>query len=667
MAQVDEAKQQQLARELGIDINALRADEQPLTSQQMQQAMDVVGAPVPQPRKPGVLDFLAPYVPTTVEMAGTIEGMRKGAQAGRVLGTPGMVGGAIAGAVLGRSTGETLSDLMASRPFDPVGNIEKGLEAGVFASGGEVAGTAIAKGLQAIRTLRAGKTPTPDELDSIKKLQNELSKFRDKNGKPLTLTPNQIMQSPLQSSFERIALSGFGGKTKIRNLYEAQADFLLNRLETMIPDLGNASRVELGEAVKKVITEGEEQLIAWARPKYAELDVLGAQTPVVLNNLTDFIKTTKSTAKEGRKAQSGTRLDPEVNSLLLFLNGEKKNNNFKSQFELLSRLSSDLRKAKTRRDPNTAYETALVKAMDNIHADLDSAAADVGGDLYTKYKDVSTIYRESMTTLQDDALRGLADMAPEFVGETIYKQGNVTAIQKAFNAIDERVSLAQRSGEELPDKFAEDLKNQLRAGYFDALITPVQMQESSIKTAQQLLDQVNANVKIRDTFNTLFSSKQKTEIRDVLKWGARMEKENAGNFSLIVRGRQSGEFNKLSTIALQGSSLVSAGPTAGLLDPTIAALPLAVVMSPYFLARRATNGTASQKLLDMIEGKIKRFNANEFGIRDTIALLNVLADSKDDDMRVPEPMYIEGLTPSETYRHWQRSLELGLPIQDFSQ
>lgn len=666
MASVDEARQQQLAQELGIDINQLRGPSQPLSASQMQQAMDVVGAPTPKPQGPGVLDFMAPYIPSVFEMGGTLEGMRRGAQAGRVLGTPGMVGGAIVGATTFRGAGETLADMMAGRPFDPVGNIEKALEAGVFASGGEVLGTTIQKGLMAIRNIRAGRQPTPEDIDTIRRLQAELSQYKDKNGKPLTLTPNQIMQSPLQSGFERVALSGFGGEEKMRALYEAQADFLMNRLETMIPDFGTASRTQLGEAVQKVLQEGEEQLIAWARPKYAELDRLGSSTPVVLNNLTDYIKTTRANAKVGRKAKAGNRLDPEVESLMVLLNGEMKNNNFKSQFELLSRLSSDLRKAKTRRDPNTAYETALTKAIDNIHKDLDSAAGDIGGDLYSKYKEVSTIYRESMNTLQDDALRGLADMAPEFVGETIYKQGNVTAIKKAFDAIDESVALAERAGEKLPDGYAENLKNQLRGGYFDALITPVQNQESSIKTAQQLVNKVNSDVKIRETFETLFTPQQQKEIKEVLNWGAIMEKENAGNFSLIVRGRQSGEFNKLSTLALQGSSAISAGPL-GLLSPEAMIVPLAVVTSPHFLARRATGGEASRKLLDLIEGKVKRLNANQYGVRDVVTLLNVLADSGDDDMRVPEPMYIEGMTPTETYKHWRNSIELGLPIQDFTQ
>lgn len=666
MAQVDEAQQQQLARELGIDINALRAEEQPLTPQQMQQAMDVVGSPVPKPQGPGVLDFMAPYIPSVLEMGGTLEGMRKGAQAGRVLGTPGMVGGAIVGAVAGRGAGETLSDLMSERPFDPVGNIEKALEAGVFASGGEVLGTAIGKGLQAIQTIRAGRKTTPEDIESIRKLQNELSKFKDKNGKPLTLTPNQILQSPLQSSFERVALSGFGGEEKMRALYEAQADFLLTRLENMIPDLGNADRVAIGQAVQKAVKEGEEQLIAWARPKYSELDALGSQTPVTLNNLTDFVKETRSVAKVGRKGKSGSRLDPEVESLMVFLNGEAKNNNFKSQFELLSRLSSDLRKAKSRRDPNTAYEKALKDSIEMIHKDLDSAADDVGGELYAKYKEVSDIYRESMETLQDDALRGIADMAPEYVGETIYKTGNVTAIQKAFEAVDKSVELALKNGEKLPDGYADGIKNQLRAGYFDALITPVQTQESSVTTALQLLNKVNKEVRTRDTFNTLFSPKQQKDIRQALKWGADMEKENAGNFSLIVRGRQSGEFNKLSTVITQGSAGVATS-SLGLLSPAGLAVPLMVVTSPHFLARRATGGTASQKLLDMIEGKIKRFEANQYNVRDAVTLLNVLADSGNDDMRVPEPLYIEGLTPSATYRHWQLSLELGLPIEDLNQ
>jgi hypothetical protein len=637
------ARMEELRKELGI--------MQPTPS-----SIDLpVATPPSMPSQPnlGVMDLIAPYLPTGLEAGGSLAGMARGAQAGRVLGLPGAVGGAIVGAFAGAGAGESLKNAIQGGG-DVVEVLNTALTAGAFAAGGEAIVGSIANGLQAINKIRTGAELSPQDAKALSELQTELQK------QGITLTPAQITQSGFQRSLEGVAISGFGGENIMRNLYEAQADFVLNRIEAIIPNLGTASRQEVGQAFQSALRDAEAQLITWAKPKYAELDKLAVQAPVSLKSTQQTLRNSVAKGKYNRKAGEGSRLDPEVESMYQFVLGEKQTNDFRSTFQLISRLSSDLRKVQGRTtSPNDVYEKALRDTIEALHNDLAKAAERTGNtDILTKYKEVSQVYRESMKTLRDDAIRGLATKAPEYVGETIYQSGNVTAIQKAFEAIDKSTELARLAGETpvSPDV----LKNKIRAGYLDALITPLQTSASTIPSAEKLLLSLTKDAKKADTFNTLFTTQQQAEIKKVLGWANQMEKGASGNFSLLVRGRQSGAVNKIAGKLAQAGAF-AAGPAYFTIEPISGAIAIATIASPALLAKRATSGKLSNDMLKKAATLVQKFDQGQFTSKDWGAWFGILADTAYDGEKVEEPLTIEGLTAEETYRKYQ--LESQLKIQ----
>ena len=342
-----------------------------------------VATPPSMPSQPNLsaMDLIAPYLPTTLEAGGSLAGMARGAQAGRVLGLPGAVGGAIVGAFAGAGAGESLKNAIQGGG-DVVDVLNTALTAGAFAAGGEAIVGTLADGISAINKLRTGSDLNPEDLQSIQELQQALKE------QGITLTPAQITQSGFQRSLEGIAISGFGGENIMRNLYEAQADFVLKRMESFIPNLGTASREEIGQAFSKSLRDAEAQLITWAKPKYAELDKLAVQTPVSLKSTQQSLRNALAKGKYNRKVGEGSRLDPEVESMYQFVLGEKQNNDFRSTFQTISRLSSDLRKLQGRTNsPNDVYEKALRDTIEVLHNDLAKAAERSGNtEILNKYK-----------------------------------------------------------------------------------------------------------------------------------------------------------------------------------------------------------------------------------------------------------------------------------------
>lgn len=612
-----------------------------------------------------------PYVGDVGELGTALVGMKRGAQSGRLLGVPGMIGGGILGAVIGRGIGETAEDLFLEQETDPVETLYEMYQSGGMAILGEGIGNIFPMAYRAIKNVRRGVTPSAEEARAIQELQSALKareaeiKAADPNSNiNLTLTPAQITQSGLQQNLEKIAISGFGGEKPLRDLYEAQADFVVTELERLVPNFANVTRQEAGQAFQTALRNAEAELITWAKPKYSELDKLGANAPVSLQSTQQKIRNKIAVATAGRKAKAGSRLDEEVDTLYKMVLGEKQNNTFRSQFQLLSRLSSDLRKLKGRAtSPNDTYEKALVEVIESIHDDLAKAAQKSGNEeLLTKYNEVSRVYRESMSTLRDSSIAGLATKEPEFVGETIYRQGNVTSIQKAFEAIDKSVELAKmagKTGDELPN--AEVLKNQIRAGYIDALITPVQVNTSSLPTAQKLLEEINKSATKADTFKTLFNPKQQADIKKILGWGSRMEQLSAGNFSLIVRGRQSGSLNKLATQLAQSGAFTGTAIGSGIaLSPLGAATAIGFLVAPAWLAKKAVNGKVSQKLISQMTSLVKKFDDNKFNSRDWVTLFTLLADNTAADEQLPASLQIKDLNAQEALRTHALELKYGI-------
>ena len=592
--------------------------------------------------------MVAPYLPELGELTGTLAGAYQGAKGGRVFGLPGMTGGMILGAAGGRGTGENLKQMIEGS-FDPIKTLEDALQSGAFAAGFEAIGPVFNMAKNAITSMRAGRTMSEQELSAISELQKRLQEAG------ITLTPAQLTQSGFQKNLEKIALSGFGGEVPLRTLYEAQEDFIARTLGDLAESTGTSGRQLTGEQFQETLKLAEEQLIAWARPKYAELDKVARNTPINIQSTEQTLKNRLARKKAGRDV--GSTLDPEVEEMYQYVLGTKRNTDMLTIFDTISRLSSDLRNLKGRTTkPNKTYEKALRDTIELLHQDLEKAAIRTGNpELLKQYKEVSEIYRTTMGTLDDSAISALATKSPEFVGSTLYQSGNVTMVNKAFDAIDEAYRVAQRAGktgDDLPN--VDELKNNIRAGYLRKLFQKVETNDTSVATASKLLKDLQANPEMKDTFSAVLTTKQQNEVKRVLGWADRLESLSAGNFSLVVRGRQSGAVSQLMTGA-SGAGLVSGYTFA---DPVLLGSSMALVAGPYWLAKRAVSGKATEKFLQKMRPLVQKFDEGKMTKSDVITFFGLMADSSSDDTPAPKEFGMPGLSEKEAFRYAQLQAEL---------
>lgn len=616
-------------------------------------------------------ELVREYAPVTGEISGAIggaiQGGRQGWQVGKI---PGAVVGTIAGATAGRLAGETVADL-AGDEFDILDTLENTGEAAMYAALGEGAFGIISKGVKAIRNLRAGVQLSPADQQALAELNQALkdSGVTTKvNGQvvPVQLTPAQVTQSGFQKNLEKIAISGMGGGA-ITDLYRAQNTALKSIFDSTVKTFGRSgagAREATGKAFQESMEQVEKELITWAEPKYAALDSLAKKTPMsfasvsewarrmLVDNSTNLRPNRGLTGSISDIMTSATRLPKEQEAVLKRLLKNERNMTFKDSFAELKRLTTELREIQS---TTTKKQPELVefysKTIERMHTMMDAQAKKMGGNVYEQFKEVSDVYRQGMTNLRGEAVAGLATKAPEKVGETIYANGNVTLVKEAFKAIDDAAAMSLQTGGKGIDVAA--LKGDLKAGYLDSLFKRVQseMSDSATDKASTIFGKLRGDPQIADTFNAVLSKKEQSQVMQVLGWAEKLEGEAAGNFSLIVRGKQSQGLNTLITNIQSASGLGAAGAAAvGGVPAAIAAstVALALITAPNFIAKRAVQGKVTGKLLSSAKQLVKKAGTSDFDwVRDGGALVAIVAQLGVDNQDLPEDMRQEGIDGSE--------------------
>ena len=594
-----------------------------------------------------VNQMIMDYAPMAGEIGGALYGSLKGAKQGATwspipqLKVPSAVVGGVVGAMTGRGIGETAADL-AGDEVDVLDTLGSMLEAGAYELGGAAVFGGIAKGYRAIKNYRAGKELGEDELKALVELQQYLQT------KGITLTPAQITNSGWQTNLEKVAIAGIGGETQLAKLYKAQNDALKQAFEREVQLIGRADRVGAGEAFQGAIKQVEEELIAWAKPQYKQLDAIAGATTMSAQSLETYVRGTLYANSRNIRANRGTtasisdmlqvqtRLPKEMENELKLLLRNERTISFKDAFSDIERLSTKLRELKLATDKQPKLEAFYSNLIDRYHTMLDTQAKKQGSDIYQKYKGISDTYREGMQNLRSEAVKSLADKAPEAVAESIWATGNVSLVHKAYNAIDDAALMAERVGGKPVD--AEALKGRLKAGYLDNLFRQVQseMTDSAADKASTIFGKIKGDPKYRDTFKAVLTKEEQAQISKVLGWAESLEKSSGGNFSLIVRGKQSAGIRTL----LQGAGIAGAAGTS--VAPASALLAIGAVMTPPVLARWAVSGKASNKALKQMQGLVERAVAGKWDrIRDGGALVTLMGTVPLRDNETP-PEYRSG-------------------------
>lgn len=572
------------------------------------------------------------------EMAGMIQGARSGmalpgGPAAKVAGTA--IGGTI-GAMTGTGAFETLRQLFQGES-DPAKVIDKVLTSGLFSAGSEIVSLFGLAG-RGIEKLRNKENLSAEELSSLDELQKSLQAVG------ITLTPAQLTNSGLQQTLEKVAISGFGGEAKFGQLYEAQEAFIRDELQRLVKLSGNPDRKVTGQMFQETLEKAEDDLIKWAAPKYKNLDTVARDINLSIQSTEQTLRNAKKKARIDRRPGAPSRLDSEVETMYDYVLGNTRNMSFSSLFDTISYLTREQRKVNSRLDNrNPTLEKAYRDTIESLLGDARKAVEKSGDDTVMKlYDEVTGVYRESLKTLNDNAIKGLAAKQPEFVGEEIYRTGSVSSVEAAFKAVDEAAALAKRNGETFdPDT----VKNNIRAGYLRQLFVKADVNETSTEAAAKLLRQLEGDDTMGDTFKAVLTPQQIGQVKRVLGWASTLEKQSAGNFSLIVRGRQSGALNQAI------NEVGNAGAGTGF-SPFILASAATLVASPLFLASRAISGKATNKTLSQLKDFVTRYDAGKLDAGDISAFFTLLANDSSESDYIPPELKVPNLSPQETFESY---------------
>lgn len=571
------------------------------------------------------------------EMAGMLEGMRRGmalpgGPASKVFGTA--VGGTL-GAMWGSATGETLRQLFQGES-DPLKVIDKALESGLFSSAGELVSLFGFAG-RGIEKLRGKQNLTAEEISSLDELQKGLQSLG------ISLTPAQLTNSGFQQTLEKVALSGFGGEAKFKALYDAQESFIRDELQRLVKLSGNPDRKLTGEMYQAAMEKAEDDLIKWAEPKYKHLDSVARDVRLSMQSTEQRLRNAKKKAMVDRRPGAPSRLDSEVEQMYDYVLGNTRNLSFESLFDTISYLTREQRKVNARIDNrNPTLEKAYRDTIESLLGDARKAVEASGDDTVMKlYDEVTDVYRESLKTLNAKSIKGLVNVDPEFVGEEIYRTGSVSSVEAAFKAVDEAAELAKKNNETFN---ADEIKNNIRAGYLRKLFVKADVNETSTETAARLLRQLEADDTMGDTFKAVLTPQQVAQVKRVLGWANTLEKQSAGNFSLIVRGRQSGALNQAV------NEVGSAGAGTGF-SPFILASAATLVASPLFLASRAISGKATNKNLAQLKDFVTRYDAGKLDAADVSSFFMLLANDASESDYIPPELKVPNLSPKETFEY----------------
>jgi hypothetical protein len=638
---------------LGFDVDAM---ETATTSSKPAPASPLVPySPVSQqvPQESmSFIDSLKEQVPDVLGFAGSMAPLLRATPAGRVA-SPFMKGvQSLAGGILGVGTGENLRQLMIE-DGDPYKVLDKMTTEAMFGVVPEAVTQAFTTAKPALTKLRFNNQDslTKEEMENLQYF------FREMEMAGVPLTPAQLTGSEGQRILENIALAGIGGTGRMTDRYVAQNEWFDNYLDDIVETIGSRNAEETGVQFQKAMDEAHEDLQAWAAPKFQEITEMAAGQKVNFEGSRAWVEQGRARAMLGREKAASPNELKEIMDLYKHLEGQMIDSPANGAFNLLRYLTTKQREiASDTTKTTTTVQKAYRDAIEEVLKDIDLSMQQTGNNPLLQYwKGVREVYKDTTDLINDEAVLKLVRLDPEFVGENIARQGNVTTLQKAFDAIDEAGKLADEAGRGKisigsgSPVTAEQLKNNVRAGYIENLLLSARETQDTAKGGLAVLQSILKNNKTRRTFEQALTPEQQKSVRSALAFGTYLERNSAGNFSLIVRGAQSGQARKVGREALNQDGIFSFGK---------AATAMAIIGAPSFLAKRAVEGKVSKRYMQEMSYLIDRFDKGQFTASDYARLMGFMVNNSSDFDDVPPEFAVRGLTATEVYKKEQLDAEL---------
>ena len=533
-------------------------------------------------RDPG--EGIVPYLPTIGGVAGGLltrrkEGAGLGSAIGRSLVTSsaGTLGGTVAQEAAYERT-DTERDPFVQRAgenlienaiMDVGGNL-------VFSALGKIyrVGKDVLKDVPAVQGLfKVGETIA--DFDAKKLAQEMLQKYG------ATLDRFQIAEGGAARTARGVAQSSFTARPileqsekAVKEAVEKEKNVLLDSFTTKAYDAQGT-----GASVSNIVEAGDKELKALTRPFYQSLS---KDTGVAV----DFapVKNYVDTVVADAARTKGKTLSAKEAELINDIKVQDNNLDFGAAHDLLSSIKTRIRDAKNKAEPDSREVARLIQVEEQITKAMDSSASKLNPELLAKYKETSTLYRESLNDLYSGTIQRLLKKDSEKVGDDIYAKGNVTAFQDVQRAVGRAKKLD-------PSLDVQDTLNGVRRGYLESVLKDF----DSIGALKKTLD---TDKKFARTFETVLTPEQKTSVKALTNAAYYGSKQADNALPLFMVGQQA------QAVAL------AAGGAAYVFNPDVQnavkdhplgsmALIAGVTLGPRALAKAITNPDAVNALLGL--------------------------------------------------------------------
>lgn len=518
-----------------------------------------------------------------------------GAEAGAAFGSAAIR--SMIGAGLGGATGETAKQAITGRP-SPLGVIRGGIEQALYDGAGNLifsyGGRAFTIAKDALAKRFAGSPPEDAVIAAQKLLQ-------EGDG---TLTQFQATGDPWAGFKESVARGSFTGKPVFEKAAEKNVSAVINAKNNILDEVSTRiyDSVQTGKEFANAIEQGDDALKSLTKPFYEALAKAPkiTQAPVSVGGL-------KQEAQAVLKADAESAqllLGPKERSYLESIQMLPDNIGFSQAFEISSSLKTTLRDLKRNvSEPDSKTTFRLSKLVGDIEKQMDAAGSkftgtaipfegripeDTANTLSEQYKFYSKLYRDSIQDLYSDTSAKLLNKDPEFVGKTIFQNGNVTAWNEAKDAL-------SRAKQLNPALNVQQTLESVQRGYLENLL-------KSENSFAGLGDKIKNDEAVRRTFEAVLPKETQKRIKILLDAAKMSEVQPSATAPLFLAAQQAQTIGALGSV---GALALSDEARSVAADNPIKTVLLGgtILLGPRFWAKAATSPEATNAALGILKAQ----------------------------------------------------------------
>lgn len=464
--------------------------------------------------------------------------------------------------------------------YDGIGNL-------VFSAGGrafQITKDALAK--------RFAGTPPEDAIVAAQKL------LQEGGG---TLTPFQATKDSWSGFKESLSRGSFTGKPVFEKAAEKNVEAIASAKNKALDETSTRiyDSLQTGKEFAKAIEEGDDALKSSVKPFYEAISAQAKRVPV---NIVP-IQAEASRVLNAAERAKGLTLSEAEKGYLQRVVELPESIDFATTHEIASSLKTKLRDLKRGNEPDTATVARLSRLVSQLEKQMDDAGKQLTGksldfngrlpedktsNIGEQYKFYSKLYRDSIQDLYSDTSAKLLNKDPEFVGKSIFQNGNVTAWEEAKQALGRAKQLN-------PKLNVQQTLESVQRGYLENLL-------KSEGSFAKLGDKIKNDETVRRTFEAVLPKATQGRIKTLLEAARLSEVQPSATAPLFLAAQQAQTIGALGSVGALVLSDEARGVAAD--NPVkTALLGGTILLGPRFWAKAATSPEATNAALGIIKSQ----------------------------------------------------------------